>query len=73
MGIIRVQFVVYHEIIYSATLFNRLNALGSASCFNQLNQLSFINYFMINNSWPVIIAISNHIPLYIKLNINYII
>ena len=37
MGIIRVQFVVYNEIIYSASLFNRLNGLGFASSFNLLN------------------------------------
>ena len=48
MGIIRVQFVVYNEIIYSALLFNRLNGLGFASSFNLLKQLCFINYFMIN-------------------------
>ena len=28
--------VVYHEIIYSATLFNRLNGLSFASSFNLL-------------------------------------
>ena len=48
MGIIRVQFVVYHEIIYSASLFNRLNGLGFFSSFNLLKQLGFIDYFMIN-------------------------
>ena len=48
MGIIRVQFVVYNEIIYSASLFNRLNGLGFASSFNLLKQLGFIDYFMIN-------------------------
>ena len=37
MGIIRDQFVVYHEIIYSASLFNRLNGLGFASSFNLFN------------------------------------
>ena len=51
--------VVYHEIFYSASLFNRLNGLGFTSSFNLLNQLGFIDYFMINNSWPLIIPILN--------------
>ena len=48
MGIIRVGVFIYHEIIYSASLFNKLNGLGFASSFNLLKQLGFIDYFMIN-------------------------
>ena len=48
MGIIRVGVFIYHEIIYSALLFNKLNGLGFASSFNLLKQLGFIDYFMIN-------------------------
>ena len=44
--------VVYHEIIYSASLFNRLNGLGFASSFNLLKQLGFIDYFMISKQLP---------------------
>ena len=50
MGIIRVQFGVYHEIIYSASVFNRLTDLGFASVVCLLNDLGFIDYFMINTS-----------------------
>merc|ERR1712030_85064 len=48
MGIIRIGVFLYHEIIYSASLFNKLNGLGFASSFNILKQLGFIDYFMIN-------------------------
>ena len=37
IGIITVQVGVYHEIVYSASLFNRLNSLGFASGSNILN------------------------------------
>ena len=37
IGIIGVEVGVYQEIVYSASLFNRLNDLGFASVFNLLN------------------------------------
>ena len=40
IGIIRVQVGVYHEIVYEASVFNRLNSLGFASEFNLLYTLA---------------------------------
>ena len=57
IGMIRVQVGVYHEIVYEASGFNRLTGLGVASAVNLLNHLSFIDYFMINTSCPLIIPI----------------
>ena len=54
---IRGQVGVYHEIVYEASGFNRLTGLGVASAVNLLNHLSFIDYFMINTSCPLIIPI----------------
>ena len=55
IGIIRVQVGVYHEIVYEASVFNRITGLGVASAVNLLNHLGFIDYFMIYTSCPVII------------------
>ena len=51
--------VTIYLIVYEALGFNRLTGLGVASAVNLLNHLSFIDYFMINTSCPLIIPILN--------------
>merc|ERR1711874_935226 len=71
MGTIRVGVFIYHELIYSASLFNKLNGLCFASSFNVLKQLGFIDHFMINKrllasdySYIILHSLAVYLPLF---------
>ena len=66
MEIIRVHIGIYHEIVYSASWFNILNFLGFASEFNKLNPHGFVDYFMINTSWALIIPTLDNDGVYLQ-------